>query len=392
MVMRSPATTSSGFGIVKMFTIGVSVIIGLFLLMGLGSLVENVDSTEIVVIQSVTTGKLTWYTTPGPKFQGLGAVTTYPKRSTYDFDTQVRFNDGGHAKMLGSVQWEMPLDAQNLTTLHTQFGSPEAIQAQLVAKVVNKAVTMTGPLMSSKESYAEKRNYLINYVDDQISNGVFRTVQRDVKVLDPLTGQEKSAVVVEIVQLNGVPVRQETSPLSHYSIKTSNFAIKDMPYDEAVEKQIQQQQQITMQVQTAIAESRQAEQRAITVEQQGRAEAAKAKWDQEVIKAREVTAGEQKLAVATLDNQTAEQYKQATLKRADADAGYRKAMMNADNALEIRLQAQVKIAEANAKAIENIKVPIVPTTVFGGTGGGNNAATLLDLMTIQAAKQVGLDK
>ena len=40
----------------------------------------------------------------------------------------------------------------------------------------------------------------------------------------------------------------------------------------------------------------------------------------------------------------------------------------------------------------NIKVPIVPNTVFGGDGKGNSAATLLDLLTIQAAKQVGLGK
>ena len=392
MVMSNQVRTTSGFGVVKMFTVGVAVIGLLFLLMGLGSIVENVDSTEIVVIQSVRNGNLTWYTTPGPKFQGFGKVTTYPKRSTYEFDTQVRFNDGGHAQMKGSIQWEIPNDVQSLTSLHTQFGSPESIQTQLVEKVVNKAVYMTGPLMSSKESYAEKRNYLINWVEDQIANGVFRTIQRDVRVIDPLTGQEKSAVVVEIVQQNGQALRQEIAPLGTYNIKTSNFAIKEMPYDEQVEKQIQQQQQITMQVQTAIAESRQAEQRTITVEQQGRANAAQAKWEQEVIKAKEITQGEQKLAVAKLDNDTAEQYKQATLKRADADAGYRRAMMQADNALEKRLEAQVAIAQANADAIKNIKVPIVPTTVFGTGGSGNNAATLLDLMTIQAAKQVGLDK
>lgn len=41
---------------------------------------------------------------------------------------------------------------------------------------------MTGPLMSSKESYAEKRTNLIRFIEDQISNGVYKTAQKDIKV------------------------------------------------------------------------------------------------------------------------------------------------------------------------------------------------------------------
>ena len=34
---------------------------------------------------------------------------------------------------------------------------------------------MTGPLMSSKESYAEKRNELLRLMEDQVQRGVYRT-------------------------------------------------------------------------------------------------------------------------------------------------------------------------------------------------------------------------
>lgn len=368
-------------------------IVGVMLLTFSGMLFENVDATEIMVVQAPTSGKLSWYTTQGIKWQGFGKVTAYQKRATYAFETQVRFNDGGHGTMHGSVQYELPLDEQSLTALHQQFGSQEAIQKNLIETVVNKSVYMTGPLMSSKESYAEKRNYLINYVEDQIANGVYQTLQHEVKVQDPLTGQEKSAVTVDIVMQGGIPRRQEASVLSRYGIKTSNFAINALPYDDTVEAQIKQQQAITMQVQTAIAESRQAEQRTITVEQQGKADAAKAKWDQEVIKAKEVTAAEQKLAVAKLDNDTAEQYRQATLKRADADAGYRKQVMAADGALGQKLDAYVKVNGAYATAIQNYKGAWVPTTQMGGTttGNGNAATALVDLLTAKTARDLGLE-
>lgn len=358
-----------------------------------GRLFENVGAGEIVVIQAPASGKLTWVTTPGVVWQGLGQVTSYPKRSTYEFKTQVRFNDGGHGTMEASVQWTMPLDAKNLTALHTQFGSPEAITNQLVAKVVDKSVYMTGPLMSSKESYAEKRNYLINYVEDQIEHGVYKTVQREAKVADPLSGQEKSVVIVDIVTMNNVPQRQEAAVLSMYGIATSNFSLKNLPYDPVIEKQIQQQQAITMQVQTAIAESRQAEQKAITVEQQGRANAAQAKWAQEVEKAKAVTRAEQELAVATLANSAAEQYRQTQLKKADGDAGYRRQVMAADGALDRKLQTLERINATWADAFANYKGTLVPSVTMGGGGnqsGLTSTQNFMDLLTAKSALDLGV--
>lgn len=78
--------------------------------------------------------------------------------------------------------------------------------------------------------------------------------------------------------------RQEASPLDEFKLHAFNFAIQDVIYDQTVVNQIKQQQAAIMQVQTAIAQSKQAEQAAITAEKNGQAEAAKAKWDQEVIK------------------------------------------------------------------------------------------------------------
>lgn len=364
----------------------------LVVLVLLGRIVENVDADKIMVVQSPISGKLTWYTSAGVKWQGFGRVVSYPKRSQYEFQTQVRFNDGGHGTMNGSIQWEMPLDETNLIALHTRFGSPEAIQRSLIEKVVNKAVYMTGPLMSSKESYAEKRNYLINYVEDQITNGVYRTVQHETKIVDQLTGQEKTAIVVDIQMTNGQPQRQEASALTEFGIRTFNFAINSLPYDETVEKQIQQQQQITMDVQTAIAEARKAEQRKITTEQQGMADAAKAKWDQEVVKAKEVTAGEQRLAVARLANQEADQYRETQLKRADADATYRRRVMEADGALDAKLRTYLEVSKVYAAAIQGHAGPWVPSVVMGGNGGSQNGATaLVDLLTAKTAKELGLD-
>jgi hypothetical protein len=372
---------------------GVGAFVGLLLLLFLPfNIIENVSADEIVAIQ-YPNGGISFFTKPGPAMQWFGRVSTYPKRATFETEQQAQFNDGGHGVMKGvSIQWEMPLDYGRLYELHTKFGSEEAIEGRLIAPAVRKAVFMTGPLMSSKESYAEKRNYLISYVEDQIEHGVYRTVQREVRMVDELTKQEKAAIVVQIQMEGGRPLRQEESQLERFGINTSNFSFSALEYDEAVTKQIQQQQTITMDVQTSIANARKAEQDKITTEQRGAADAAKAKWDQEVIKAKNVTEAQQKFEVQQLAAKEAEEYRKTQLLRAEGDSGYRRKMMEADNALQPRLDAWVTVNQNYANAISQYKGNLTPSVVMGGSDGkgGGGVTDLFNLMIAQSAQQLGI--
>lgn len=226
-----------------------ALIVGIFFMF---NLFEEVNADKILCVQNPITGSLSWYTMAGPKWQGFGKVTKYNKRAIYAFSYQVRFNDAGHGTMRGSIQFDMPVDKEHLTKIQSKYGNEDAVKKQLLQTVVNKCLYMTGPMMSSRESYAEKRSYLINYVEDQIQNGVFKTRIRDTAVKDPITGNEKTISVVEICTKNGIPERQEEAILNEFGIKTYNFSIENLTYDATVESQIQQQQQMTMAVQTAI--------------------------------------------------------------------------------------------------------------------------------------------
>lgn len=380
-----------------------------------GKVVENVNANEIVVIQDPIDGELHWYTSAGIKWQGFGRVTAYPKRAVYDFNCKdykegtsesqcaegssdgrisIRFNDGGHGWVDGSIQYEMPLDGANLTELHVRFGSRDAIQKQLVETVVNKSVYMTGPLMSSRESFADKRNDLLRYVEDQVEGGVYQTTARDVRVKDELSGADKTIKLVEIVNGPGnQPLRQEQAQLTKFGIKPFNFSIKRLPYDTEVEGQIKQQQQITMQVQTAIAESRQAEQRAITVEQQGKADAAKAKWDQEVIKAKFVTEAQQRLEIAELDRKAAIETKAKDILLGEGEARRRELVMSADGALDKKLATWIEGQKVWADAVKGYQGNWVPGVVMGGgqNGAASGAQDLVNLLTAKTAKEIGLD-
>ncbi len=386
---------SSEWGLRKILVTAATVFgVIVFLVAGFKAFEDN-PANEIMIVQAPFSGNFTYFTTPGLKPQWGGTVTSYQQRSVYQIAYQVRFSDGGHGKIYGSIQWEMPLADSLLKVLHTKFHSHEAIQTNLIQTVTNKAMYMTGPMMSSKESYAERRNELIHLVEDQVQGGIYRTTTKEEKQKDPITGADKSVRVTEISRdAKGVPERQEQAILASFGLTTFNFAIDSLIYDKSVEDQIQGQQKLTMQVQTAIAQAREAEQKAITVAKQGEAEAAKAKWDQEVIKAKEVTSAEQRKAVAKLDAEAAEFRKQANILDGEGEARKRQLVMNADGALATKLDAWLKAQTVWADAVKGYSGNWVPSVVMGNAANGTSgsgATSLIDMLMAKTAKDLAFD-
>jgi len=391
-------------------TIGVLVMIGLIVLgMLSGKMFEHVGAGEIVVIQDPIDGDLHVYFSPGLYWQNLGKATHYKKSFQFWFSAQtdqgaaanqaikIRFNDGGHADISGSVRADMPGTEDQMKDIHMRLGSQMAVEQELIRTVIEKSVYMSGPLMSSKESYADKRNVLITYIEDQASTGVYKTIPREVKIKDPMTEAEKTVTIVEIaLDDKQTPQRQEPSPLLRFGIRLYNLSINDIKYDPTVEQQINSQQQAIMSVQTAMAEAKKAEQRSITVAKEGEANAAKAKWEQETIKAKAIVEAEQRLQVADLDRQAAEQKKQEQILLGTGEAERKKLVMSADGALSQKLEAWVKVNELYAAAISNYKGAWVPSIIMGGGNAGNGypgmgAQDFINFLMMYSAKQLSLD-
>jgi hypothetical protein len=346
----------------KVLKVALAAVMLFLLVMSGGKLFENVNADEIVVIQSPISGTLTWYTAAGLKWQGWGYVTRYRKSFTYwfsyrpdqgpkiDQSLKTRFYDGGHAKISGSVRVDLPLDEKSLNALHIRFGSQDAIEHAVVGTVFEKSVYMAGPLMSSKESYAEKRPLLIFYIEDQALHGVYQTTTQDVRMKDPITGVEKTVTLTKIIENSKAPggmARQEVSPLQEFSLRCYNLAINQITYDPIVEKQILQQQEAIMAVQTAVARAKEAEQ---------------------------------------------EQRKQESILLGQGEAERRRLVMEADSALEIKIAAWKEVNKYYAEQIG--KQRWVPEIQWGGSGQqipGQAANDLVNLFVINTAKQLGLD-
>lgn len=386
----------------KVVTIVVVSVLVLTTLFIAPKLFEDVDAGEVVVIQDPFDGELHVNTEPGFVWQGGGRATHYRKSNQFWFSAPtdenstnlsipVKWNDGGHASISGSVRYDLPTDQESLIKIHSIFGSQEALETQLIKTNIEKAIYMTGPLMTSKESYAEKRNDLIFYIEDQASRGVYKTKQIEVKEVDGLTNEEKMVTKVEIVEKTpGQPIRQEESPIKSYGVRLYNISINGIEYDKSVEKQIQTQQQAIMNVQTAIANAKKAEQDAITIAKQGEAEAAKAKWEQEVVKAKMVTQAEAQRKVAEEEVKTAELNKRRDILEGEGIAAKKRLVMQADGALEQKLAAWKFSEEKKWDAFSKFSGNMVPL-YQSGSSNGNNAMNWMEIMGMKAAKDLNLD-
>lgn len=399
----------------RVITLVVSVFGLVLLIFGVSNCSETVGADEIVIRQGLFDGKLTIWNQPGWYMQNWGRLTRYKKSEHYWFSAsakegapdddaiEILFNDGGKAKISGSLRFDLPLDEEHMRLIHMKYGSMLAIEKELIRPMVNKAVLFSGPLLSSKESYAEKRSYMINYIEDQLIHGVYRTEMEDKQVIDPLSGHEKTVTTVKLIadsKAAGSLARQETSLVQDFGLRVYGLSLTKIDYDPVVEAQITQQQKAVMEVQTAIAHAKQAEQKALTIAKEGEANAAKAKWDQETLKAKAVTEAQQEKEVATtgaqkerdvakLQKEAAEFTKQKEILLGEGEGQRKKLAMQANGALEEKLTAWVEVNKAYAS--EFGKQQLVPTISMGGGGGGVGAAQFLDMMMVKTAHDLSLD-
>lgn len=372
-------------------------------LMGVGcNTVEYLDASNIMVIQYMN-GDIETFTTSGPHAQWFGTVTIYPKRFHYETESPIQFSDRGHAKITVSSDFDMPLNKEQLVALHQAYRTPDAVKDSLIAKGVQNSIFTAGSLMSSKESSAEKRNDLGHFIKNQVDNGVFMTKTETQEILED-TGKyddkgqpimaKKNVPVIHLIPDPKQPggfARQEKSATSKYGINSFNLTVTGVKYDEVVEKQFQEQQALQMQTQKAIVQRTTSEQEAISVEAQGRAAAAKARAEQEVIKARAVTEAEMQRDVAKLQRDAAELNKQKMILEGEGEAAKKRLIMQADGALSQKLAAYVEVQKAWAHALATSQHPLTPTYVMGGANSSNAATSLESLLTMKTIKDLGLN-
>lgn len=358
---------------------------------------EDVKNEQIVVNQAPFTGKMSYWTEPGFHWQWFGHITEYYKTEQFWFGSSdskngeqlglpipVIFNDASDGMIYGSFRVKLPTDVEHLSRIQTDYNGMSRLMTDLVSQTVNKVVYASGPLMSAFESYAEKKNDLIFYITDQLVNGVYKTTVHTEETVDPITGEVKTVKIAALIpdpQSPGGYKRSESSPFAYYGLVPSQVAVSKIEYSDKVNQQIAQQQEANMLIQTSKAKSAAAQQEAIRAEEEGKAVAAKARWEQEKIKAVEVTKAEQEKEVARLAAEKANYEKARIIAEGQAEAEANRLKVAAGLTPQEKAEWDYKTKVGVAEALAKSNVSWVPSVMYSGSG--SNASSSMDAVGLK---------
>lgn len=405
---------------VKLIILG-SLFLGALIILFMAFGINNAGHRTVV---QYPTGKLYVKFSPGIYPQWFGTATVYNDVITFDFDKStadvgssisqpgisVRYQDGGTGDVYGKARFTLPSDEQTMLHLHKAFRSNSGVSQKLIKSVTEEGMNLTAGLMSSEEAYAEKRSIYTQWASQQISKGKFQTQLEKISTVDESTGKKvtKNVPVISYGS-DGLPVHLD-SDLSDYGIDVNGFQITDWDFEPKTLQQIATKREATMAIITAIANAERAKQDAITSEEQGKANVMMAKYQKEVDKEQAVVNAQREKEVAVIAAQknvevarqkkleaeqkklAAVEYKQEQILRGEGDGAYKRLVIEADGALSQKLETYERVMNRFAGAIEKQKwVPEVQMGGADGSDGGSNAMTLIEMMSVKAAKDLALD-
>lgn len=397
------------------------IIIGIVLVVGFlfsSALVETVEKGTYQVKQAALSGNMSAKMTPGIWAQLFGDIEVWSKAETFFFTSdksegkaidqsiEVRFVDGSLCNISGTLRIVMPTSESEAIALTTVRGHKtyRDVESKLILPTVRNVLRLTANLMTARDSYSAKRADFITWSRDQISNGMYQTTTEQRMVKDLISGEMVSKTFKVIKTVDGKPGSTplyHLNPLADTGISLANFEIKTFVYDDKVQDQISTQQEALMAVETAKAKAQEAEQNKLTIEAQGKADVAKARYEKEQEKVRAVVqaqqekevhviAGERRKAVAILDKEAAIEKKQEQILLGEGEAERKRLVLAADGALEKKLATYERVMDSWADAYAKRKVPSVMMG-SGGNGVDTNALSMSEVMSLMAMKQLGLD-
>lgn len=389
----------------------IAIVVVAFLCM-IPKLGEDMDKKQIGINQIPITGTLEYWTNGGFQWQKFGTVTVYDKTSQIWFNQihedergnlsipmelsesamPITYNDKGKGYVLGSLRIELPTEPKYLERIQIHYGSMDRLVNDLIKPTIGKVIIACGPLMSSLESVSEKRTDLYQYITDQLNSGIYKTAIREVETINPFTNEKQITKIAETVPdssaLNGLK-RQEESPFTFYGLRVAQVSIADLRYEKATLDQISKQREADMSIVTAKAKAAEAVQRTIQITEEGKAAAESAKWEQEKVKAVEVTKAQQAFEVAQLQAKEADEKAKKIIAEGRAEAESNRLKVQAGLTPQEAAEWQYKTTVGVAEALSKSEVRWVPEIMMNGAGSNSSAMDAVGLnMLMDVAKKM----
>lgn len=387
----------------------VMIVIAAVLLITLsGRLLETNQAGHFQIKQAIVTGTITVRTTPGMYWQGLGRIIPYKNVATIGFGREkgegtadigtipVIFNDGSKADISGLVRIKLPNTETGAKELIKEYsgGFDHFIQAGALP-VIKNAVKLSANLRSAQDAYTTLALFQ-QAVEDQLVYGTYvtksaviyveRSTGRTIKNPKSTDDFEEKKVTIVVMNDAGLPKRVPNR-LSELGCEILECVVDVPDFDKAVEAMIAKRKDEAMKTELAKQEAIRAKQDAITTAEQGKANVAKAKYEEEVIKEKAVVVAQRKFEVATLAAKEANQEKKKKILLAEAKRAELDIADGLSAYAEYKINKDVEAKIGVAKALATWVGPKIVMTGGGDGSGGVENALMIQMMMKLADEQ-----
>jgi regulator of protease activity HflC (stomatin/prohibitin superfamily) len=342
----------------------------------------------------------------------------------------IMFLDQVDAHAEATVRFAIPSDEESFLKLAHEYRSPENLLRTSLMPAFKETLQANASLMSAEEYYAGGRTQFNSEFETQMSNGIFLVKREEVEVSSNKTirgsanaalgenqegygNETKMAFVVrKVVDANGQPKRKKQR-FTDFGITVVSALVTDMSPNKKFVQRMQLKQQASADRAIAREQRTQEEEQRLLAIARGEREVAERQAMAKVEQIQKTTEAEtdkqlaltsaQKLkeqAVISKDTAQINLEKariEAETKRtlAEAEAYQKKVILDADNALAQKLEAEIEIQKLWADAFARRQVP---TTVFGSGQGGapvgsdGEVRAFMQMLTLDAAKRLNYDR
>ncbi len=344
----------------------------------------------------------------------------------------IMFLDQVDAHAEATVRFAIPTDEEAFLKLAHEYRSPENLLRTALMPAFKETLQANASLMAAEEYYAGGRTEFNSEFENQMNSGIYLVKREEVAVQStksPVgsanaslgTDQEEFGedsktifVVKKVLDSTGQPMRK-IQRFTDYGITIVSALVTDMkPNQKFIERMqlkqkasadraIAREQRVQEEEQRLLAIAR-GEREVAERQAQAKVEQIQKTTEAETEKQLAITGAEKLKAEALIQKETSqinlekaiiEAQTQRTL--ADAEAYQKKVILQADNALAQKLDAEVKIQQLWAEAYAKRKVP---TTVFGGGSSGEGAPVgndyetkaFMQMLTLDAAKRLSYER
>lgn len=360
--------------------------------MGYRQVVETPTGNKYVVFNNGVYTKF-----PGSKATTYPNVITISHRgsntgSTVDgISIPVRFNDATEATAQTVVRFRLPDVEEDMLMIHMEYVSKDYLALKGLQPYTIECLKNSTQLMDSEQHYSGGRAQLSQFFQDQLEDGLFILDTQENFYKDTLTGETKRIYESKIrLNKDGEEVRKE-SDLKRFGITIASATIENVDYEQQVDDKLKKK----IEASTREAVSKQnlvtAQQEAMTAEAEGRKRLVEIEYEEKQKQTQALVEAETEVRLAEKDKEKqfialegAKLEAQKIKALAEADAYAKQKMMQADGALEKKLETYKEVQGLWAQAFQNYKGDLVPKFQTGSSKGSGNAG--LDFMQIMGAK------